>query len=268
MNSFVSTVVFKIKADRFREAQDLFGGIARIIPTQPGCIYFQLHIPLDLNALAPGDSVQGSKRSQQQGAVTHAFNTDDVITIYKRDVWEDYDYYDRHSGSDYLTSNLGKIFDLANDLPCFITWERILSEANNGVSFRPAAWNSHRGFSQGREDDSSTKARGRAGDDDVLVVVTHRSCRSNVKPRFQMLLLQLATACRRTGLAETYDVHACLEPLHPNLFMEYSVWNTSESFYMHLEDPYVKELLNELHCLEDEEPKVALYKKFKFDGWC
>lgn len=264
MNSFVTTVNFHLKADRLKEAQDLFVGFESFIPTQPGCIYFQLHLPVKRNAHDKGRGENSRGELPELGDFTHTLNTDGTLTIYKRDVWEDYECFYRHSESEYVTSKLGKIFDFSHGLPSFFTWERILSEANNGI---PVAWNSYQNYSHRLADCGSMKASGKAGGDNVLIVVTHRSCRERAKPRFQTLLLQLATACRRTGLTDTYDVHACLEPSQPNLFMEYSIWKTVESFRMHLEDPLIVELRNELRSLEADEPEVTYYKKFEFEDW-
>lgn len=261
MNSFVTTANFQLKADSFKEGKELFVAFERFIPSQPGCIYFQLHLPVKLNAVAQRRRENGSG---EPCAFTHTLNMDGTLTIFKRDVWEDHEYFSRHSESEFVTSKLGKIFAISHGLPSFLTWERILSEANNGI---PVVWNSYQNHSQGLDDRCSMKRSGDAAGDNSIIVVTHRSCRESAKPRFQTLLFQLATACRRTSLTDTYDVHASLEPSQPNLFMEYSIWNTVESFHLHLEEPLIKELRNELRFLEADEPKVTFYKKFKFEDW-
>jgi quinol monooxygenase YgiN len=261
MNSFVTTVNFQVKTDSWKEAQELLGAFERFIPSQPGCIYFQLHVPVKLNAVAQRRCENGNG---EPGAFTHTLNMDGTVTVFKRDVWEDHEYFSRHSESEFVTRKLGKIFAISHGLPYFLPWERILSEANNGI---PVTWNQYQNHSRELDDWQSRKALEKAGGDNAIIVVTHRSCRESTKPRFQSLLFQLATACRRTGLTDTYDVHASLEPSQPNLFMEYSIWNSVESFHLHLKEPLIKELRNEMHFLEADEPRVTFYKKFKFEDW-
>lgn len=70
--------------------------------------------------------------------------------------------------------------------------------------------------------------------------------------------------CCEKQLAETYDIHASLDPAEPNLFMEYSIWQSKESFEAHFEDSDVTRLSKNLLRLGNGVPKVDVFRKFTF----
>jgi hypothetical protein len=101
------------------------------------------------------------------------------------------------------------------------------------------------------------KHSGEAAGEDVIIVVTHRSCRSHEKPLFQMLLPQLATTCCQTS----HNVHAFLKQLQPNLF--YGVFNMEQRGILL---PATGGTIHEKAVgLEEGEPNVTFYRKFKFE---
>ena len=255
MNHFVTTVVFSIRADQYKEAKGLLSSMERIIPMQPGCIYFQLHFPLDA-PLPPLEAPpeQASANDAQQPR---------IISFFKRDVWEESDLYNQHVYSDAISSRIGDVFRLALRLPQAMQWERVLDGAT--VSSSNDYWTD--GTSIGDDSVSNGSELEEAyhhNDDGTVVTVCYRRCEPDLNADFSIQLKTLAMICREKQLAITYDIHASLDPAEPNLFMEYSIWQSKESYEAHFNDPDVARVLNDLLFLGNGVPKIEFFRKFTF----
>ena len=256
MGPFVTTVVFTLRASQYEEAKVLFSKIEKVIPMQPGCIYFQLH--LGREARLP--QLQAPEQNTDNDPQQLNADPDEVISFFKRDVWEDSELFDQHVYSDIISSHLSDIFRLARRLPECLNWERI--------STGSAARKINNNFNEERNNESDggcSEVEDRCyHDDGAVVTVSYRTCEPDVKFDFQQILSSLAMTCCEKQLAEMYDIHASLDPAEPNLYMEYSIWYSEESFEAHFQDPDVMRLSKSLLRLGNGVPKVEVFRKFTF----
>mmetsp|Transcript_22759 Transcript_22759/g.32621 ORF Transcript_22759/g.32621 Transcript_22759/m.32621 type:complete len:114 (-) Transcript_22759:796-1137(-) len=92
MGPFVTTVVFTIRANQYQEAKVLFSKIEKVIPMQPGCIYFQLHVGREARLpqlQIPEQNIDIDPQQLNAGP-------DEIISFFKRDIWENCEMYDQH----------------------------------------------------------------------------------------------------------------------------------------------------------------------------
>eukprot|EP00590_Aulacoseira_subarctica_P008465 CAMPEP_0172419678 /NCGR_PEP_ID=MMETSP1064-20121228/6073_1 /TAXON_ID=202472 /ORGANISM="Aulacoseira subarctica , Strain CCAP 1002/5" /LENGTH=263 /DNA_ID=CAMNT_0013159257 /DNA_START=35 /DNA_END=829 /DNA_ORIENTATION=- len=261
MSHFVTTVVFTIRADQYKEAKGLLSSLEKIIPMQPGCIYFQLLFPLDARLpLLEAPQEQASANDAHQPSTNLLLASEQKISFFKRDVWEDSDSYYRHAYSDVISSRIGDVFRLALRLPQAMQWERISDGSTVSSS------NNHWTEDIGDDSDSNGSELEEAyhHDDGTVVTVSYRMCEPNLNADFSIQLRTLAITCREKQLAITYDIHASLDPAEPHLFMEYSIWQSKESYEAHFNDPDVTWALNDLLLLGNGVPKIEVFRKFTF----